>query len=153
MTQIATVNNPSITQGPRGIGARNAGGAYTQDSQQDLIDTDSFQGPITFLTGTTDAINPHVGGNYIIDAGAADAITIGAPTSEVDDGVSINIWSDSAFAHTLTAPSAIFETGAAAKTVFTFQAFKGSGIGLRAMDGAWHVVAVSLGIVYATNFA
>ena len=153
MTQIATVNNPSITQGPRGIGARNAGGAYTQDGQQDIIDGDSFEGGIITLSGTTDAINPHVPGNYVIDTGSADAITIGTPTAEVDDGLSINIWSDSAFAHTVTAPSAIIAGGVALKTVITFTAFRGAGVSLRAMDGAWHVVGMSPSMTSAGNLS
>lgn len=140
MTQIVTTLQPNINQGPRGIGARNAGGAYTQDSQQDIIDGDAFQGPLVLLSGTTDAINPHVAGNYLIDTAGVDAITIGAPTAEVDDGLSINIWSDSNNAHTITAPSAIIAAGVALKTVITFPAFKGAGVSLRAIDGNWHIV-------------
>ena len=141
MTQIQTPSVPNINQGPRGIGARNAGGAYTADAQQDIIDTDSFEGGIVVLTGTTDAINPHVAGNYIIDTpGGIDAITLGAPTPEVDDGLSINIWSDSNFAHTITCPSAIIAAGVALKTVITLAAFKGAGVSLRAIDGNWHII-------------
>jgi hypothetical protein len=139
MAQV--VQTPSIVQGPRGIGARNLGGAYTQDSQQDLVDGDSLQGPLTILNGLADAINPHVPGNYIIDSAAADLITLGAPTAEVDDNLSINIWSDAAFVHTITAPTAIFANGTALATVVTFKAFKGSGLSLRAIDGNWHVLA------------
>ncbi len=140
MTQIATVVNPSITQGPRGVGARSTGGAYSADAQQDGIDTDAFGAPLTILSGTTDAINPHVAGNYLIDTGQIDAITLGAPTSELDDNLSINIWSDSAFAHTITCPAAIIAAGVALKTVITLPAFKGAGVTLRAIDGNWHIV-------------
>lgn len=146
MTQIQTPVPTNISQGPRGIGARNAGGAYTADAQQDLVDTDSLQGPITLLTGTTDAINPHIPGNYLIDAGAVDAITLTAPTAEVDDGLSINIWSDTAFAHTVTA-AALFANGTALKTTATFAAFRGAGMTLRAIDGVWHVLSSS-GVVF-----
>lgn len=139
MTQIQTPLTPSITQGPRGVGARSVGGAYSADAQQDLIDNDSFEGGITSLTGTTDAINPHIAGNYVIDTGGADAITLAAPTSDVDDGLSINIWSDTNFAHTVTA-AALFANGTALKTTATFAAFRGAGLTLRAMDGVWHVV-------------
>lgn len=143
----------TITVGPRGIGNRTLGGAYDLAAQQDIQDGDSFEMQIISLTGAADVINPHVPGNYIVDTAGVDAMTLGAPTTDVDDGLSINIYSDSANAHTLTCPLALFETGAAAKTVFTFQAFKGSGISLRAMDGAWHVVSVSLGVTLAANFA
>jgi hypothetical protein len=142
MTQIQTVATPSIAQGPRGIGARSSGGVYDAAAQQDNIDTDSFSAPLTFLTGTTDVINPHVAGNYVIDTGQVDAITLTAPTSEADDNLSINIWSDSNFAHTVTA-TALFANGTALKTTATFAAFRGAGITLRAMDGVWHVVSAT----------
>jgi hypothetical protein len=143
MTQIQTLVNPSITQGPRGIGARNAGGAYDAGgAQPDIIDGDSLQGPIIVLTGTTDAINPHVSGNYIIKTGSADAITLGAPTAGVDDNLSINIWSDTAQAHTVTATS-LFANGTALKTTATFAAFRGAGMTLRAYNGVWQVLAAS----------
>jgi hypothetical protein len=157
MTQIAVVEIPNINQGPRGIVARTVGGVYSQDGQQDIIDGDAFQGPITLLSGTTDAIAPagnivqpnsqqqHVGGNYIIKTGSADAITISAPTAGVDDGLNVNIWSDTAFAHTVTAPSAIFATGQALHSIATFPAFRGAGMTLRAFNGTWQVVGVSVG--------
>src|SRR6202451_4895888 len=87
MTQIQTPVLPNISQGPRGIGARNSGGAYTQDGQQDIIDGDSFQGPEILLSGTTDAIVNHGAGNYIIKTGSADAITLFAPTAGGDCGL------------------------------------------------------------------
>lgn len=153
MTQIATLLQTSILQGPRGIGARSAGGSYDGGAQQDIQDGDAFQGPLIVLTGSTDIINPHASGNYLIDTAGVDAMTLAAPTSEVDDNLSIVIASDTANAHTLTCPSALFKSGAAAKTVYTFQAFGGAFIALRAIDGFWHVIAVSLGVTLAGNFA
>jgi hypothetical protein len=120
------------------------GGSFDGSAQQDIMDGDAFQGGITALSGTADVINPHIAGNYVIDSGSADAITIGLPTAEVDDGLSIAIYSDSAFAHTVTLPSAQFKVGyVAPKTVATFTAFAGAGLTLRAMDGGWEVVATS----------
>lgn len=142
-------NSPS-----RGV-QNHSGGSYDGSAIQDLVDTDSFEGPITSLTGVAanpDAINPHIAGNYLIDSGAVDPITLGLPTSEVDDGLSINIWSDSNFAHTITLPSANFKTGKALTTVCTFPAFAGAGISLRAIDGFWHVIGASPSILLA-NFA
>jgi hypothetical protein len=123
---------------PRGVG-NHSGGCYDGSAQQDIIDTDSFEGPITFLTGTADALNPHVAGNYIVDTAAADLMTLAAPTAEADDGLCINVWSDTNFAHTITATS-LFANGTALKTTATFAAFRGAGVTLRAMDGVWHVV-------------
>ena len=139
MTQIQTPLTPSIGQGPRGIGARAVGGAYTQDTQQDIIDGDSLQGPIVLLSGTTDALNPHLSGNYIIKTGSADAITLAAPTAGVDDNLTINVWSDTLFAHTITATT-LFANGTALKTTATFAAFRGAGVTLRAFNGVWQVI-------------
>jgi hypothetical protein len=139
----------------RGLG-NHSGGSFDQSQQQDIIDGDSLQGPVTQLFGvaaTPDAINPHVSGNYIISSGAIDPITLGLPlpggpsTLQAngaiggDDGVSINIWSDSAFVHTVTLPSAHFANGTALATVITFKAFRGSGVTLRAWNGNWQVLA------------
>jgi len=149
VTQIQTTVYPSIGQGPRGIGARSAGGAYSADAQQDIIDADSFQGPIVLLSGTTDALLNHVPGNYVIKTGQADAITLPLPTAGVDDGIAINVWSDTLFAHTVTLPGTGYATGAATiKTIATFAAFRGAGMTLRAFNGTWQVVGQS-GITFS----
>ena len=121
----------------RGVG--NHSGAFYGDAQQDVIDTDSFEGPIIILTGTADVINPHVAGNYMVKTGSADAMVLTAPTAGTDDGLSINVWSASAFAHTITA-TALIAAGVAAKTTITFPAFAGAGCTLRAFNGLWHFV-------------
>lgn len=140
MTQIQTVRQPSIGQGPRGIGARVSGGAYTQDGQQDLIDSDALQGPITELSGTTDAVAPNVPGNYVVKTGQINAMTLAAPRVGIDDNLTISIYSDTLFAHTLTTV-ALLANGTAIKSVATFAAFKGSGLMLRAFNGVWQVVS------------
>jgi len=121
----------------RGVG--NHSGAFYGDAQQDVIDTDSFQGPIVNLTGSADVLNPHVAGNYIVKTGGVDAMTLAAPTAGVDDGLTINVWSATAQAHTITATSLI-SAGVAAKTTITFPAFIGAGCTLRAINGLWHLV-------------
>lgn len=142
MTQIATVRPPSAAQGPQGVGAHGLGGAYTPFNQQDIINTDAFQGPVTEISGSSDVINPHASGNYVVKTAGVDAMTIGVPTAGVDDNLSIAIYSDTANAHTLTAPSAIFATGKAGAnlTVLTFLAGRGSGVQLRAYNGTWQVI-------------
>jgi len=140
MTQIQTPRQPSIITGPRGVGARSVGGAYSADAQQDLIDTDPLQaGPIE-LSGTTDVINPQVGGNYIVKTGQINAMTLAAPRVGIDDGVTIGVFSDTLFAHTITCPAAIIAAGVAVKTVITFPAFKGGGVLLRAYNGVWQII-------------
>jgi len=104
------------------------------------MDTSGFHCPLTILTGGTDAINPHVPGNYIVNnAAAADAMTLAAPISGVDDNVSILIYSNTAKAHTLTA-TGLLQTGQSATGVLTFAAFAGCGCALRAYQGAWQVL-------------
>lgn len=142
MTQIQTPDPTSILAGPRGIGARSAGGTYDGGAQQDLIDGDSLQGPIVLLSGTTDVINPQAPGNYIVKTGSANAMTLAAPRAGLDDNLSINVWSDTLFAHTITAAT-LFANGTALKTTATFTAFRGAGLTLRAFNGVWQVVSAS----------
>jgi hypothetical protein len=137
------------------------GGSYDQSEMQDIIDGDALQGPVTKLFGvaaTPDVINPHAAGNYIIESGAVDPITLAAPfvggpstiqTSGAiggDDNLSISIFSDTLFAHTVTA-TALFANGTALKTTATFAAFKGAGMTLRAWNGVWQVIS-STGVVF-----
>lgn len=141
MTQIQTVRRPSVAQGPRGIAADGLGGSYSPIHQKDIIDSDSFEGPIIELSGTTDAIDPTVSGNYVIKTGQIDAITIGAPRVGIDDNLSISVFSDTLFAHTITGPAGSIAPGSATvKTAITLLAFRGSGVVLRGFNGTWQVV-------------
>lgn len=130
----------------RGVGSH-AGGAYDASAQQDIIDGDAFQGPITVLTGiagaTADVINAHKSGNYMINSSALDPMTLALPTPGIDDGLTICIYSAVAFVHTLTLPSAqMFDGTAVAKTIATWTTgFIGQGLTLRAWNGTWHVIA------------
>lgn len=145
MTQIATPQNSSILAGPRGIGARALGGAYTQDCQQDIIDGDSFQGPITLLSGTTDNVNPNagVGGNYVVKTAGVDAMTGIAPRAGLDDGLTISVYSDTANAHTITFSTNCVADGAAGGPhhIVTFLNQRGAGVTLRAFNGTWQLVS------------
>jgi len=112
-------------------------GAVTGDFIQQMSDGDALQGLPILLTGSADVINPHVSGNYIIKTAGVDAMTLKAPTVGVDDNLSIAIFSDTLFAHTLTATS-LLANGTALKTTATWPAFRGAGIILRAFNGVWH---------------
>lgn len=119
-----------------------SGGSFDRSEMQDLIDGDAFQGPITVLTGTADAINPHVAGNYIVNTGSADGITLAAPTAGTDDGLSIQIVSNTSYAHTLTA-TGLLQTGASGTGVLTMAAYPGCTISLRAYQGKWQCVGLN----------
>jgi len=87
---------------------------------------------------------PITGGNYVITAGSAQALTLAAPTQ---NGTTITIKSATAFAHTLTA-TGLLQTGAAAVNVATFAAFAGAGLTLQAYNGKWMVMS-SVGITFS----
>jgi hypothetical protein len=141
--------NPGNTPS-RGL-QNHSGGAFDQSAMQDIVDADSMQGPITKLFGTTaggnpDVISPLIAGNYIIESAAVDGITLalptpGGPSVGGQDGLTIAIVSDTAFAHTVTLPSANYLVGSASpKTVATFTAQRGAGMFLRAWNGSWQVL-------------
>lgn len=145
MTQIATPQPASIITGPRGVGARSQGGAYSQDAQSDIIDTDCFQAPITILGGTTDNVTPTTGqgGNYVVKTAGVDAMTGVAPRAGTDDGLTMAVYSDTANAHTITFGTNCVADGAAGAPhhIITFAAQRGAGIVLRAFNGTWQVLS------------
>jgi hypothetical protein len=160
MTQILTSQQPSIQVGPRGIGARSAGGGYSQDAQQDIQDCDCFQGPITLLSGTTDALTPPsgLGGpgsgpgvgaptlNYVIKTGQIDAITAVAPRAGIDDGMTMSVYSDTAFVHTITFSTNCIADGTAGAPhhIVTFtNGTRGAGVVFRAFNGTWQVIGAT----------
>jgi hypothetical protein len=102
------------------------------------------------LLAANAAINPHAAGLYIITKGSAAALTIGAPTATVDDGLEISIVSNTSFAHTLTAPAGTFIVGGSAlNTVLTITAANGAGttIYLTAFNGKFIVTVGGFGVV------
>jgi hypothetical protein len=95
--------------------------------------------PATFLAGTADAIPVTGPGFYVVKTGSADAMTLAAPPASIE-GAIIQVWSDTAFAHTITATSLI-AAGVALKTTITFPAFRGAGVILRACNGVYHLLS------------
>lgn len=95
--------------------------------------------PGIFLQGTADAIPAGVAAFYVVKTGSADAMTLAAPTAAQEGNV-IFIYSDTAFAHTITATS-LFANGTALKTTATFPAFRGAGCILRVCNLVYHVLA------------
>jgi hypothetical protein len=130
---------------PRGI-FNHAGGSFDVSEMTDIVQSDPFQSSvIVILSGTADVLNPYQaqGNNYIINTGSADAITLAAPVATVDDGLTISLVSNTAFAHTLTS-TGNFQTGGTATGVLTFSAHAGAGLLLRAYQGKWQVVGNNL---------
>lgn len=106
--------------------------------------------PAIFLAGTADAIPAGVAGTYVVKSGSANAMTLAAPTAAQEGNV-IEIWSDTLFAHTLTATS-LLANGTALKTTATFPAFRGAGLRLCARNLVYHVQSngASAGVVVLT---
>jgi hypothetical protein len=134
----------SGAQPGRGI-ANHSGGAYDGGARQDLLDTWPFHNPITFLSGSGDAIPPNVAAQYLITTAGVDAMTLVAPASGGplvggSDGLMIAIVSNTAHAHTLTA-TGLLQTGASGTGVLTMAADAGCTIVLRAYQGLWQLIS------------
>lgn len=110
----------------------------------------AFNQPAIFLAGVTDAVPAGVAGFYVIKSGAINAMTLAAPTA-AQEGNIIEIWSDTLFAHTLTATT-LLANGTALKTTATFPAFRGAGLKLRVCNLVYHVMSngASAGVVVLT---
>lgn len=103
----------------------------------------AFKRPQIFLIGTADAINPEVSGAYVVKTGSADSMTLATPTAAAEGNI-IEIWSDTDYAHVVTAASTLFCVGASAqKTVCTFPAYRGAGITVRVCNGVYHLITSS----------
>lgn len=122
----------------KGLGARV--GSFDSGVIRDIIDCDPTQGATVVLTGSADAINPHVGALYTLGTAGVDAMTLIAPTPGLDDGVVIWFVNDTLNAHTLTCPTTLLANGAALNTSCVFKAFRGSNLELRAWNGIWQVL-------------
>ncbi len=97
----------------------------------------SSQPGFTLLSGTADAIPPHIAHSYIITKAGTDNVTLAAPTATTDDGIIISIYSATANAHTITSTGNLL-TGTTGKTgVLTFPAVAGAGCQLQAYQGKW----------------
>ena len=110
-----------------------------------LVTIPAMNKPAIFLAGLTDAIPAGVAATYVIKSAAADLMTLAAPTLGQEGNV-IEIWSDAAFAHTLTATS-LLAGGTALKTTATFPAFRGAGIVLCVRNLVYHVLSSGNGNV------
>jgi hypothetical protein len=92
------------------------------------------------LTGSADVISPHAAAAYVVNTAGVDAMTLAAPTSGTDDGKVIEITSNSANAHTLTA-TGLLQTGSTSVNVATFAAHPGASLKLIAYGGKWNVLS------------
>lgn len=108
-------------------------GAFTQDAVNKLLAGDFL--PIA----SNGAVNPHVAARYLITKAGVAALTLAAPTAGTEDGLQVEIVSNTANAHTLTA-TGLFRDGSASVNLATFAAQIGASIILQAIGGKWFVV-------------
>jgi hypothetical protein len=83
---------------------------------------------------------PIVAGSYVITNAAVTALTLAAPATPAQDGLTISVSSTTAFAHTITT-AGLLQTGTPAVNAVDFQPFAGANVTLRAHGGFWQVVA------------
>jgi hypothetical protein len=86
------------------------------------------------------AIYPHASATYVITDAAAAALTLAAPTATQDDGTTIVVTSNTAYAHTITATGLLY-TGTASVNEATFAAHPGASVTLYAYQGHWLVLS------------
>lgn len=75
----------------------------------------------------------------VLNKAGVAAMTLGAPAKD-QDGLTLEIVSNSANAHTVTA-TGLLNTGTATVNLATFAAFKGASVRLKAIQGLWAVLA------------
>lgn len=80
------------------------------------------------------------GSTVFITKGSAAALTLAAPTSGSHDGMTIDIVSTTAYAHTVTNSSPGFNGAGASGDVATFGAAAGNSMTVVAYGGKWYVV-------------
>jgi hypothetical protein len=84
------------------------------------------------------AISPHVSASYLITKAGVAALTIAAPIAGADDGVTLDITSSTAYAHTITA-TGLLQTGTASVNLATLAAYAGARLTLTAYQGKWYI--------------
>lgn len=114
--------------GPRDVAAFLNAGYFVQPIGQQKPNSLSADGAI-----------PLVSGLYFVTKASAAALTLAAPTT-AQDGMKIEVTSDTAFAHVITA-TGLLKTGTATVNISTFAAFAGASITMVARGGKWNVIA------------
>ena len=113
-------------------------GAFTQRAADNLL-----AGALQLLPASG-AINPKLPARYLITKAGVAALTLAAPVSGTDDGTLIQLISNTANAHTLTA-TGLLQTGTASVNAIAFPAFAGATVTLMAVLGKWVVVDFGFG--------
>lgn len=98
------------------------------------------------VNGAVPIAAPLVPTIYQINKAGVLADTLAAPAAVTDDGKMIQIMSNTANAHTITA-TGLYQSGSAAVNLATFAAFAGAQMTLMALNAKW-VVMSSVGVTF-----
>jgi hypothetical protein len=91
------------------------------------------------LLSVDQTISGRVPGFFVITKGSIATITVSAPTAGADDGLEIEISSNTNFAHVVAVGAGKLLMGAAAAAQVTLPAFAGATVYLTAYQGKWIV--------------
>ncbi len=106
--------------------------------------------PVPITANGAIAVRP--GGTYAITKASVATMTLAAPTAGApsaggDDGLIIEVYSSTAFAHTITA-NGLLQTGSDAQNSVTFNPFAGASVGFMAYGGKW-IIIDPIGVTFA----
>lgn len=99
------------------------------------------------VNGAVPIANPLVPTIYQINKAGVLADTLAAPVATTDDGKMIQIMSNTANAHTVTA-TGLYQSGSASVNLATYAAFAGAQMTLMALNAKW-VVMSSVGVTFS----
>ena len=109
-------------------------GSFTLKTKKQVLRGD-------FITvDASQALPVNVAGRYLITKATAAALTLAAPAA-ADDGMVMEIISNTAAAHTVTA-TGLYQDGAGHVNLATFAAQIGASMRIMALGGKWFVLAV-----------
>jgi len=89
------------------------------------------------LLTATGPLSGRLPGFFVITAAGAATITVSAPTAGVDDGLEIEIFSNTAAAHIIAVGAGKMLAGVAPGTQIAFPAQAGAGVYMTAYQGKW----------------
>lgn len=92
-----------------------------------------------FIYTANGALTVASGVHFLNKAGSAAVMTLAAPVAADDDGLTMIIMAQTAFAHTVTNTSPGFNNGGAASDVGTYGGAVGDNFVIIARNGIWHV--------------
>lgn len=145
---LGSLSDVQMATGAHVLLAHDAYSIPTPGPNELVFGTPATQNPLV--------IDPNAQRTYVINAASATTFTLGAPSlgprvtnpgnGPLADGKIINIWSDTNFAHVISAPG-LFLTGTQAtpSDFISFNPYAGANVELMAYQGQWLVCGCNVG--------